>query len=236
MPCAGMDAAKFLLCWLHESLCCILCSLICVLASKIIYLFSRWRGKCAVPRVSEPSLETPVPKRCSAVGGEAGKGLGRAGGWVGVNTHVRSERLEASASWQGLCCWLDSEAAPYFKMILKWVWGSSCLQLSAHQQPDADPVPGRRDHLPTATVLEGTSKIDVPNWALWGEERVNQPHGWSEALVSFIISACAQPQHGGCARGIRASVGAGDTESMNKNTPQSAKKPRILLSGRAHRS
>lgn len=43
-------------------------------------------------------------------------------------------------------------------------------------------------------------------------------------LVSFIISACAQPQDGGCARGIRASVGAGDTKSMNKNTPQSGKR------------
>lgn len=63
MPCAGMDAAKFLLCWLHESLCCILCSLICVLASKIIYLFYRWRGKCVKLHVSEPLLETPVPKR-----------------------------------------------------------------------------------------------------------------------------------------------------------------------------
>lgn len=48
-------------------------------------------------------------------------------------------------------------------------------------------------------------------------------------LVSFIISACAHPQDGGCARGVRASIGAGDTESVNKNTPQSGKKQDFAL-------
>lgn len=47
--------------------------------------------------VSEPLLETPVPKGCSAVGGGGWEGLGRAGGWVGVNTHVKSESFSILA-------------------------------------------------------------------------------------------------------------------------------------------
>lgn len=229
MPCAGRDAAKFLLCCLHESLCCILCSLICILVSKKLYIYFR-DGEA---RVFCSLLETPVPRGCSAVSAGGWEGLGHAGGWGGVNTHVRTEsfsilaRLVLLARLRGSTLFWDG-----FKMGLR-ILLSAVLCLPAARCWPSSGQEGPSPHCQSP----GWHK---QNWCVQPE--LSEEKGGLISLVaglrhlvSFIISACAQPQDGGCARGIRASVGAGDTESMDKNTPQSRKKSRIAPSGRAHR-
>lgn len=92
MPYAGMHAANFILCWLHESLHCMLCSLLAGLPS--IYTCT---NHCLIdgegsmlPLLDIPTTKNPNP--CSSLVAEAGAGLGRAGGWGGVNTHSRCEK------------------------------------------------------------------------------------------------------------------------------------------------